>query len=150
MNKKALVVISVIVAIVIATVVFLITRKDTQPVNGTEFKIYSIDKIQLKDSSANLILLDSLNGGEQTELHLKENDTYTISEDLKPIKVLKLTNDYITISIAGLGLAPTKQDGTISLLDSYKEITINKNTGVHLNVQATDTSEGFYVFYNVK
>lgn len=56
-----------------------------------------------------------------------------------------LTDDYITIYIDGL--APSKETGGFSLIDKYDKITIKKNTGVSLNVQATDLHDGAVYFF---
>ena len=57
-------------------------------------------------------------------------------------------NSYITISINGL--APTKESGGFSLIDKYDKVTIKKNTGICLNVQATDLANGSVYFFYVK
>ena len=58
-----------------------------------------------------------------------------------------MNDDYITISIDGL--APTKEIGGFSLIDKYDKVTIKKNTGICLNVQATDLTNGSVYFFYV-
>lgn len=112
------------------------------------FKAYSLNNINITNPNANLIFLDNIDGTGQKELSVSIDSTYSFEKhgENYTIKVLKLNDDYITISIEGL--APTKETGGFSLIEHYNTVTIKKNTGICLNVQATDLYDGsVYFFY---
>ena len=112
------------------------------------FKAYSISNINVTNPNANLIFLDNIDGAGQEELNVSLGSTYSFEKYGKnTIKVLELNDDYITISIDGL--APTKETGGFSLIDKYDKVTIKKNTGICLNVQATDLINGSVYFFYV-
>ena len=113
------------------------------------FMTYSLNNIKISDTNANLIFLDDLDGKDQDELKASVGFSYSFNKfGEHTIKVLELTNDYITISIDS-GLAPTKESGGFSLIDKYDKVTIQKNTGICLNVQATDLIDGSVFFFYV-
>lgn len=113
------------------------------------FKAYSLNNINISDANANLIFLDDLDGKGQDELNASVGFSYSFNKfGEHTIKVLELTNDYITISIDSR-LAPTKENGGFSLVDKYDKVTIQKNTGICLNVQATDLINGSVYFFYV-
>ena len=112
------------------------------------FAAYSLNNINISDANANLIFLDDLDGKGQDELKASVGFSYSFNKHGKhTIKVLELTNDYITISLDH-GLAPTKESDGFSLITKYDKVTIQKNTGICLNIQATDLIDGsIYFFY---
>ena len=158
MNKKrVIIVITIIVILLIILGIIKIFNKNEKKNDETNkietvisdngFEAYSISNIHITNSNANLIFLDDIDGKGQDELIVREGDIYTFNKyGERKIQVLELTDDYITISIDGL--APTKESGGHSLIDKYDKVTIKKNTGICLNVQATDLLNGsVYLFY---
>ena len=116
--------------------------------SDNDFKVYSLSNINITNPNANLIFLDNINGTGQKELSVSIGSTYSFEKyGDHTIKVLELNDDYITISINGL--APIKETGGFSLIDKYDKVTIKKNTGICLNVQATDLKNGSVYFFYV-
>ena len=160
MNKK-LVVILLLVIIFIALVGFIIFKmvstpeKKSTPEKQIEtvdsdngFIAYSLSNITVSDPKANLIFIDEL--GEEGQQEFKTNLGYLYNFNKygeHTIKVLELTEDYITLSLSK-GLAPTKDVGGFSMTESYDKVTIKKNTGICLNVQKEDLKDGYiHIFY---
>lgn len=112
------------------------------------FRTYSLSNINISNPNANLIFIDDIDGTGQEELNVNLGSTFSFEKEGEhTIKVLELNDDYITISIKGL--APTKESGGFSLNDKYDKVTIKKNTGICLNVQATDLINGSVYFFYV-
>lgn len=160
MKNKAIVVILTLIFIVIIIVGInqLHNKKDSkEPISKPKietvpsdngFRAYSLSNINITNPNANLIFLDDIDGKGQEELNVSVGSTYSFEKYGKnTIKVLELNDDYITISIDGL--APTKETGGFSLIDKYDKVTIKKNTGICLNVQATDLINGSVYFFYV-
>lgn len=160
MNKKiAIIIVTIIVIILIIfwiAKIFNSNEKELPKVynkletveSDTEFAAYSLNNINISNSNANLIFLNNINGKDQEELIVNEGSTYSFNKHgTHTIEVLELTDDYITISINGL--APRKKTGGFSLIDNYDKITIKRNTGICLNVQATDLLDGAVYFFYV-
>ena len=161
MKNKAIVVILTLIFIVIIIVGInqLHNKKDSkEPISKPKietvpsdngFISYSLSNINITNSNANLIFLDDIDGTGQEELNVSLGSTYSFKKyGNHTIKVLELNDDYITISIDGL--TPTKETGGFSLIDKYDKVTIKKNTGICLNVQATDLANGSVYFFYVK
>ena len=149
MNKKYFVIIGIIIVVIIIIVfTYQILNKEEKIELNDEFKYYSINDINITSSNCNFIFLDELDGLGKEELKVKVGDVYSFNKYGKhTIKVLKLTDDYITLSIKGL--APSKLAGGFSLFQDYEEVTINKGSGICLNVQATDLIDGSVYFFFV-
>ena len=163
MNKKLILIFAIIIAIIciIFGIYKLLNNKESNetPLNTVNqkaetvesnngFKAFSLNNINISDNNANLIFLDNLDGKGQEELKASVGFSYSFNKyGEHTIKVLELTNDYITISISGL--APSKDSGGFSLVEKYDKITIQKNTGICLNVQATDLIDGSVYFFYV-
>ena len=115
--------------------------------SDTGFKTFTANSINITNPNANFIFLNDLNGTSQDELTVTEGYIYSFKKfGEHKIEILELTDDYMTISIKGL--APTKETGGFSLIGDYDKVTIEKNTGICLNVQATDIPNGsVYLFY---
>ncbi len=153
MNKKnviIIIVIIIVVALAILGVIKLFSSKTKD--SESDIKVYPLSDINISDSSANLIFaknIDSTN--QQEELHVSEGFEYIFNSagSQHSVKVVELTDDYITLSLNSKeGLAPTMNSGGFGLIDRYDELTIKKNTGIHLNVQVTDNFDGgVYFFY---
>ena len=127
----------------------IIKNKNDENLENNEFKVYSLDKSKIKDAKTNFIFMEDIDGSGQKEKRVEKGDKYSfkIFGTEYTIEILKITNQYMTISIKGL--APTKRDGTFSLIKDYDKITIKRNTGVELNAQATDLIDGeVLIFYN--
>ena len=158
-NKTIVVILILIfIAIIIIAINKLYNKKDSKEstpkptietiTSDNGFKTYSLNNINITNPNANLIFLDNLDGTGQNELSVSIGSTYSFEKyGDHTIKVLELNNDYITISINGL--APTKESGGFSLIEHYNTVTIKKNTGICLNVQATDLSNGSVYFFYV-
>ena len=125
------------------------TSKPTIETTGNNgFKAYPLSDITITNPNANLIFLDDIDGTGQEELNVSLGSTYSFKKyGDHTIKVLELNDDFITISIKGL--APTKESGGFSLTDKYDKVTIKKNTGICLNVKATDLTNGAVYFFYV-
>ena len=147
MNKKYFIIISsiiVVTLIIIATSKIL--NKNEEIELNNEFKYYSINDIDITSSNCNLIFLDELDGTGKEELKVKVGDVYSFNKYSEhTITVLKITNDYIKISIKGL--APSKLNGGFSLNQEYENVIIKKGTGICLNIQATDLIDGSVYFF---
>ena len=155
-------IIAILILIFVAIIIFGINKlfnKDKQKEITSEptietitsdngFKAYSLSNITITNPNANLIFLDDIDGTGQEELNVSLGSTYTFKKyGDHTIKVLELNDDFITISIKGL--APTKESGGFSLTDKYDKVTIKKNTGICLNVKATDLANGSVYFFYV-
>lgn len=159
MNKKYIIIPIIIIVIILIIVGMIkifnsdkeieekITKVETVE-SDNEFKAYSLNNVNISNPSANLIFLDDVDGTGQDELNVKIGDVYSFNKyGEHSIEVLELTDEYMTISINGL--APTKKTGGFSLIDHYDEVTIKRNTGICLNVQATDLPDGSVYFFFV-
>lgn len=147
MNKKIIFILAIIFIIT-----FILFWKFKMPTNdgkfNTEFKVYELPNIKMLSPESNLIFLDDIDGTGKVELKVKEGFEYSFNKAGEhTIKVLELTYDYIMISVEGL--APTKNTGGFSLIEKYDKIKIEKNTGVCLNIQATDLYDGSVYFFYV-
>lgn len=159
-NKTIVVIITLILIVIIVFGINEIFNKKGQKETTSKpaietitsdngFKSYSLSNINITNSNANLIFLDDIDVTGQEELNVSLGSTYSFKKyGNHTIKVLELNDDYITISIDGL--APTKEKGGFSLIDKYDKVTIKKNTGICLNVQATDLANGSVYFFYVK
>ena len=164
MYKKLILIFAIIIAIIfiIFGIYKLLNNKESNetPSNNVNNKVetvasnngfsaYSLNNINISDANANLIFLDDLDGKGQDELKASVGFSYSFNKfGEHTIKVLELTNDYITISIDSR-LAPSKESGGFSLVDNYDKVTIQKNTGIRLNVQVTDLIDGSVYFFYV-
>ena len=121
------------------------TTKQIGDKNG--FQIFSTDYVKVDNKNTNIVIWYGKKGDIKTEHSVKKDSVVTINKfGFHDVKVKKITDNNITISMSGL--APTKKNGTFSMTDKYDNITIDKNTGIKLNIQATDLYEGFvYLFY---
>lgn len=148
-KNKLYLVLGLIVIIIIIIGGIIIKDKKVESIEDNEFRVYSLDKSKIKDTKANLIFMKDIDGSGQEERVVKKGDKYSfkIHGNDYEVEILKITDEYMTISIEGL--APTKQNGSFSLIKDYDKITIKRNTGVSLNAQATDLIDGeVYIYYN--
>lgn len=110
MINKYFIIVATVVIIIVVGFIFIFNKDKEQDIYNNEFEIYSLKDINISNSNANLIFLDELDGTPQEELIVKTGDSYSFNKfGEHTIKVLKLTDDFITISIDGL--APTKKNG---------------------------------------
>ena len=153
MNKKIIIsfVIIIIIILLFLGMYKVITNKPNNDGNlDSEFETYSLTTdIKTLNPESNLLFLDDLDGSGQVELKAKNGFKYSFNKaGVHTIEVLELTDDYITLGIEGL--APTKKSGGFSLTEKYDKVTIEKNTGICLNVQATDLYDGAVYFFYIK
>lgn len=148
-KNKLYLVLGFVVIIIIIIGGIIIKDKEVESIEDNDFRVYSLDKSKIKDTKANLIFMKDIDGSGQEERIVKKGDKYSfkIHGNDYEVEILKITDEYMTISIEGL--APTKQNGSFSLIKDYDKITIKRNTGVSLNAQATDLIDGeVYIYYN--
>lgn len=113
-SKYFIIIATVIITITVGFILTFNHYKKTNTIKpdtyNSEFEIYSLNDINISNSNTNLIFLDDLDGTQQEELIVKTGDSYSFNKfGEHTIKVLELTDNFITISIDGL--APTKKSG---------------------------------------
>ena len=155
MKNKKLVIGIISCSIIIIAIGLIILVKDANA-NTTKkigskngFLIYSTDYVEYNEKKNNVVIWYGKDGTVKTEHKVKKGSKKNINKfGFHDVKVEDITDNSITISMEGL--APTKKNGTFDMLKKYTSVTINKNTGIRLNVQATDLYDGYVYFFYVK
>lgn len=143
-------ILSILIIICGVILIFTQTKVNSLSKLGSDdnYMLFKINNIKKKKKDANILVRYDDEGKIVDEFKIKQKDTVNAFKmGNHKIKIVKITNDYVTISLDDL--APTKKDGTFSLTKKYKNVVIKKNTGLQLNIQATDLYKGYIYFFYV-
>lgn len=149
-NKKLifLIVFSIII-ISIGTILFFCNREEhvEKVSSNNKYTLYELKNMKKEKKKNNVVIWFEETGKIREEYNVKKGTVISISKfGVHNIKITNINNKSFTISVDDL--APTKKDGSFSLTAKYNSIVIKKNTGLQLNVQATDLYQGYiYLFY---
>ena len=155
MKKKKLL-IGIIIASLIIIVVGIVLLVHNSKINTTEkigtkngFQIFSTDYVKLDKKKTNIVVWYGKDGLVKTEHTVKKGTKLRINQfGFHYVTINNIDNEKVVISMDGL--APTKKDNSFDMTKKYKNITIDKNTGLQLNVQQKDLYEGYVYFFYIK
>ena len=156
MKKKKISIILIIISIIIIIIgiICLIhnSKLDTTKKIGTEngFQVFSTDYVRVNKKKTNIVIWYGKDGKVKTEHIVKKGTKLRINQfGFHYVTIEDITKDKVTISMEEL--APTKKNGTFNMTKKYNNVVVKKNTGIQLNVQATDLYQGYvYFFYITK